>query len=120
MITRESLKAIRADINAALALVMAKHGLSSLGCDGGRYNSENFTLKVAGVAQGGDSKEVARYKRYMPLYRLPPLGTIFSSEGMSHTIIGLSTRNSVYTTRSDGRRFRFKLASVLEITGSTT
>lgn len=120
MIDKQTLILIRTDINAALASVAEKHGLKSLSTDGGRYNSENFTMKLSGVIEGGDDKEAARYKRYQSIYSLPPLGTVFNSRGMSHTIRGLSTRNSVYTRRSDGRSFRFPVDSVVRLTRKST
>lgn len=111
--TRESLKLLRADIDAALAQVAAKHGiaLASARCT---FSSDNFKLAVEGATKQASGEvntpEAASFNAMAAFYRLKPenLGASVRIEGEEYRISGLrpnAKKRPICLTRvRDGQR----------------
>jgi hypothetical protein len=111
-ISRDTLRNIRPEINAALAVIAAAHGLKSLTVGSGSFDaaSGHFTLKLEGVAEGGIDKNAATYERSR-LYKpsLPPLGTTFKVGREAYEIVGMNSAGGRLNVRrvSDGKSFLY-------------
>jgi len=107
MITKEMLRALRFDIDAALVAVAEKHGLKSLTTGSATFGPGHFTMKLDGLAEGGKSREAARYES-AGFLGLPPLGSTFRSGGHTYTTVGLNTTGSkVLCDREDGKTYLY-------------
>lgn len=127
---KTKLTILRADIDAALAAVAAKHGLTvQLGnC---KYNDHNatytsLTMTVASpdVDKFGFNPNSEEAKAYEHIRKygdadtksLPDLGTTFMSNALQHKIVGWARRRSkrpVMTVTPDGRKWIFPVEQVL-------
>lgn len=92
-----NLKAIRADIDAALAAVAAKHGIKlATGKCTYEPSAATFKVEAATLTETGDAmtKEAVDFVRYAPLWNLSPgmLFATFTSRGESYKIIGAMPR----------------------------
>jgi hypothetical protein len=101
MITRPLLRAITADINAALASIAKTHGVQ-IKVGNGSFTTDNATIKIE-VASIGDNglaktKEATDFERYATSFGLKPedLGTVFESRGVKYTLIGAKSRSTKY------------------------
>lgn len=95
---KEMLKAVRADMTAALAAVAAKHGLKSLVATNCTYDPAGaFTFKVEGVTADGVDRNAALYDRERDIFGLPPRGTKFAVRGVTHEIVGMTSGGKVLT-----------------------
>lgn len=127
IITREMLRAIRADIDAALVTVAEKYELKSLTTGSATFGSSHFTIKLDGVSVGGKTKEAERYESPSAKFLgLPPLGTYFKSAGHMYKTAGLnSTGSKVLCDRDDGKTYLIPidnciaLCAVMEQKGKT-
>jgi hypothetical protein len=94
-ITRDQLRDIRQDLNAAMAAIAAKHGLGRLEATNASFAGDAFTFKLEGLKAGGLSKEAQRYNLYRVSADLPPLHTtILLRDGKKYTIEGMNTTGS--------------------------
>ena len=101
-ITKDLLRSFRADLDAALAPLTKKYGLSSLKAGSATYSAGGtFTMKVEGLADGGIDKDAERYNANRSWLELPPLGTKFLVRGSEDTIIGLTKGTKVITKRGE-------------------
>lgn len=117
---KAKLKVIRADINAALASVEAKHKLKfNLGRI--TYTSNDFRVKLEGLSTGGsaNSADADRIqfesKAYLAGVKKTAFGEKFTSNGRTFTIDGLNLRANKYpikATDSRGRRYKFSVRSL--------
>lgn len=120
-LSKDLLRALRADIDAALVDVAKRHGLKSLQAGNCSYNSGggSFTFKLNGVVEGGLDKEASAYearRRYDPT--LPPLGAAFEYGGRTYTVAGANRGTRLFADRDDGKRFVFPRDVVARLTGS--
>ena len=120
-ITRDQLKALRADIDAALIDVAKRHGLKSLTAAKCKYRDDSFTFSVEGVVEGGLDKEAAEYemrRQYDPT--LPALGTTFTQGVHSYSVIGANRGRKIIAQRTDGMKFLFPRELFNRLTGKAT
>lgn len=121
-ITRDLLRTLRTDIDAALLAVAKKHGVM-LTMGNASFTSDNATMKmsivpaskeaVAAVASGASPKDVqaaADYKRLCTVYNLHPswLNMTFQHGGSTLTVIGLlpnKRKNNVLVQGTGGGRY---------------
>lgn len=115
--TVETLKRIRPEIDAALAVIAKKYGIEKLALGKGTYdNSGSFSFKLEGVMAGGLSVEAQMYEAIREYEGLPPLGSHFDSAGTTHTIIGANrTGTKVLTTAFTGKKYLFTVMGVKRI-----
>ena len=118
-ISKELLKAIRQDLDAALASVAKIHNLAELRSSSCTFDrSGNFTFKVEGTVEGGLDKDASRYEANRIMFGLPPLGTKFKSNNKEHTICGMnSTASKVYTDATDGKKYQFPRDQINRLAG---
>lgn len=93
-ITRDDLRDIRNDINAALASVAAKHGLRTLAAGNASFTGDAFTIKLDGIKEGGLSKEAQRYQQYRAALNLPPLKSTIEFRSRQYRVEGMNTTGS--------------------------
>jgi hypothetical protein len=112
---KPTVRAIAADVVAALSAVAAKHGVS-FSYKGGSYSSTSCTLKIeaAVIGENGivETAERTNYKTYAAMYELYSdwLDTTFMNRGQEFKIVGLrpnSAKSPVICERADGKRFVF-------------
>lgn len=126
-IDRASLQLLRGEMDAALAVVAAKYGLT-IKCGNGKYAIANgsFTVNIATTDEGGDARtqEAVEYDRWQALRNLPDRGTEFTSRGETFCIVGYRPRahkRPILVTRvRDGKSFVFPVDSVKRLCGITT
>jgi hypothetical protein len=115
-ITKEMLKAIRPEINAALLAVAKKFELQSLACGKCIYDPSGgfFTMKVEGIAAGGVDANAKRYTDNMRWTGLPPLGFEFTQRDGTYRTCGMNTTGSkvICERTGDGKKFLFHLDDV--------
>jgi hypothetical protein len=111
-ITREMLRNMRADLDAALVSVGNKYNIT-LKASTCSYTENTLTFKLEG-ATGDDSKEAADYQRVAVAHHLPPLGTPITLPGSphKHTIVGWRGR-SVIVESARGAKYRVSVDDVL-------
>ena len=109
-ITKEMLRAIRVDMDAALVAVASKYNLSSLKAGNCTFSPDvSFAMKVSGLVEGWLSADESRYVASLFL-GLPPLGFEFSAGGTQYKTFGINTTGSkvIATKVSDGKKYLFK------------
>ena len=118
-LTKDQLRALRIDIDAALAPLAAKHNLSSLAAGRCTYTtSGNFTMKVEGVAQGGMDKLAAEYEAQRQWDdSLPPVGAEFTYGREEYKIAGCKSRGTKIVAKrtSDSKDFLFPRDAVVKL-----
>jgi hypothetical protein len=111
-LTSNQVKSILADIDAALAEVAKKHGLDSLRISGkASFDSDNFHVKITGVAQGGKDEAARRYEVNFCSYGWPPLKTSFTFNREEYTITGTNNTatNILAKNITNGQSYIFKV-----------
>ena len=88
------IQALRNDINAALAAVAAKHGLSKLAATNAKFTDSTVDFKLEAVEAGGLTKEAQRYAESAKMFGLPPLGTPVAFGTTTYTPTGMNTTGS--------------------------
>lgn len=123
---RPAVLALRNEINQALALIGAQHGVViSLGSAKFTPSNATFKLEVATKTQDGDvqTKEATAFKMLAKAYDLEPsdLGRTFVSNGRHFTITGLNPKRPKYpicaTCKEDGRSYKFPEKNVKLLMG---
>jgi hypothetical protein len=116
MVDRESLKIIRAQIDAALADIATLNGLQTLRTGACTFDREgSFTFKVEGLAQGGLSREAQAYKQYAAFYkRMPELFAVvkLGAAREDYRITGLRRTKVLAEKLSNGKTYLFQLAQL--------
>lgn len=114
-ITKELLKTLRVDMDAALAAVAEKHGVS-LKVGNCTFSADTFTFKVEGIAEGGVTKEAAYYEMMAKFDKeLPPLNAVVKVCGQLFNVVGMRSRgkNTMVIKRvTDGKIFVASAMSV--------
>lgn len=112
---RTNLRALQADIDAALAAMAEKHGIQ-IKAGGASFGATAATFKVelAVIGDGGVAKtrHATEFELFASSYGLAPtdLGREFTYKGNGYKITGLSTKSRrfpVEASRTDGRTFKF-------------
>lgn len=120
-IDKSFLKLLRPEIDAALSVIAAKHGLQSLRCGNGSYDPHagSFSFKLEGLGEGAMGKEAALYTSSSAAFLgLPPLGTAFRSSGVDYKTAGLNSSGSkVICERADGKKYLFTVDIVKALCG---
>lgn len=107
-------KALRTDINAVLAPLASKKGLTlKLGhCTFDRANG-NFTFKLDGTVKGGLTKEEASYETLRSLRpKLPPLRSTFVLDDRTFQIAGANSTRSKVIARMKGKEYNVPISVV--------
>ena len=115
---RVTLRVLRADIEAALASVAAKHNLT-VTTGGIRYSPTLATVKVEFAKEGSGNRVEQEFKRYAELFDLSPddLGKKFKFNGAVFTVTGLkpnSPKFPLLATRADGKVFKFPVTTFVK------
>jgi hypothetical protein len=98
---RTNLRLISADLEAAIAPVAAKYGIT-LSYKGARFLEDNATFKIEaatiGVSGVANTRERDNFKLYASMYDLKDtdLDREITYAGKQYIIIGLNTRRSKY------------------------
>lgn len=115
------LKAIRSDIDAALATIAAKHGIEiKTGKAVYDPTALNFTFKVDGQFPGGISKEGRLYEMVSKYEAgLPELGAVLRHpRGEILTIVGANTTGTkILAKHADGKTYLYPVESIVKING---
>jgi hypothetical protein len=120
-ISRDFLRVLRADIDAALVEVAKRHGLKSLTADGCKYRDDSFTFSVEGVVEGGLDRQAAEYEmRRKYDDKLPALGTTFKQGVRTFTVVGANRGSKIIAARDDGKRFLFPHTLFARLTQNAT
>lgn len=94
-ITPDMLRALRSDINAALAPLATKYGLTKLAAGNASYSAGAFTMKLEGLATGGLTKEEQRYDKHRAtgwqMQWLPARGAAVLYGGDQFTATGINS-----------------------------
>lgn len=116
-ITKELLRAMREDINAALKAVAEKHKVSIEAGHASFTAGGTFTFKLEGLANGGKSIEAQRYESSIALLNLPPLGTDVELQGKAFVTTGLNTTGTkvLLARLSDRKEFQIPTSTLLRI-----
>jgi hypothetical protein len=115
---RQSLRALRVDLDQAMATIASKYGIQ-LSAGNISFTSETATIKVqAGVVKNGTvvTKEAKDFDRYKGLVGLGSLnvGDTIQLQGKEYTISGYKPRSKkapVLVTR-DGRSYKVSVEMV--------
>ena len=115
MLTRDSLRDIRADMDKVLQEVAKRHGLSKLIAGHASFDPHAgfFTMKVEGTAAGGITKEAARYnelRNFTP--NLPEVGDVTRVGGKLYIIRGCNTTGTKVLGELEGKRYLLTVPSV--------
>lgn len=104
---KNAIPQLRIDINAALAEVAKKHGLSKLQATNAKYTSDSCTFTVEAIMEGGLSKEAARYDANRGILGLPPLGTEINAGRDIWIPTGINTTGSkvIATKKDNGKSY---------------
>jgi len=111
MINREILRALRADMDAALAAVATKHGLKSLTAGHCTFTESSCVFKVEGVAVGGESPDARRFRDNAHSIGCFPddLGREIAINRTRFTVSGMGSGGAIFIARiPDGKIFRFR------------
>lgn len=120
MITRNIVKSLDIDINAALKQISEKYGIA-LNLKSIRFSSETLKISIDGVAGGLENPNAALendFKRNYICYGLTAdaLGKTFISGGQEFKIIGSKSRNSkmpiIAMKVSTGQKYKFPASNV--------
>ncbi len=113
-ITRETAQGLVTDIQAALAAVEKKYGIT-LACESTRFGDNTFTTRIEGRPAGLETKEQQetreqreRYQRNAGSLRLPPLDSEFAINRETYQIRGMkraAKNNIVIERKRDARSF---------------
>lgn len=106
---RDLLKALRVDIDAALAAVAQKHGVKTLRTGNATFDpgAGSFTFKLEGVVEGGQGKDASRLEMERRFDSgLPAVGQAFTYGGTVYTAAGINTKaTKILARRADGKVF---------------
>lgn len=108
-ISKDFVKTLRPEIDAALAAIAKAHGLASL--RGGNCSFDpiagTFTLKVEGLAANALGKDASRYVQTHEMLGLPVRGTEFTANGIAYKTDGISSTGAKVTIvrLSDEKKF---------------
>jgi hypothetical protein len=114
-ITKEIVKAMRDDINAALAAVSKKYNVT-LKAGNASYEAHLVKFKLEWLANSADGKAVDKQavalQKYGYMYGITPnmAGKTFKVGGNVYTLVGLQptrTKRPIIGSRTDGKRFIF-------------
>ena len=115
---KQLLVSLRPQIDAALAEVASRNGLTSLRAGNGTFNPDagEFTFKLEGKIEGAKGAEAVRYEQNARWLNLPPLGSKFQAGGHEYETAGLnSTGSKVLCKRTeDGKAYLFPAEGVAQ------
>lgn len=112
-VTQEQLRAIRADIDAALVGIKAKHGLSELALGTCTYDPNGpFKFQLKGVGGGGKTRERIQYEMEAKYVFLPPLDQPFTYGAETFVPIGVRGTKVEMTRPGETKVFVAKIDAV--------
>ncbi len=120
MLTKDKLRAIRADIDAALVSIATKHGCPELKLGNASYSQEgSFTFKLNGVIGGGLTKEASAYEHYRSMFpKMPQLNSKFNDRGTEFYVRGLAGKSVQIERISDGKAYRMRFHDFCQVVGA--
>lgn len=112
-VNKVMLKAVRADLDAALVAIMEKHGLQKLTTGNCSFDPSagSFTFKVEGIAEGGMGKEASRLNLEATYdAALPKVDEGFFYGGKRYVATGMNTTGSKVLVRleTNGKTYLIK------------
>ena len=116
-VSKDLLKDLRAEINAALVPIAQKFNLQRLQAGNATFNATRFSIKLEGEAQGAKSEDQERYELLGATLGLPPIGTKLTYNRQDYETCGLPARGgSVLIKRlSDGRQYKLDAGTVIAL-----
>ena len=118
---KSNLSGLRTDINAALAEVMKKHGIS-IEIGNISFSGEQFTTKLTAKTGSSTTEESAKneWEKYATVYGMKPewFGKKVFISGSNHTITKLlpsKRKNIVQITSADGKKYITSAATIIGI-----
>lgn len=105
--TRENLKTLRTEIDAALLAIAQKHGFT-MGIGSINFFADRFTCKIEARVVGAESEEVVRYRQNAVFYRLPELNSEVKLGCDIFLVRGMKSRgknNILIERQRDGKSF---------------
>lgn len=111
---KDTINKVRADLVAALAVIAKKHGLKSLAPGNATFTGSSFTIKIEGIAAGGQSVEQQRYEGARASLGLPALGTQFIFKDVQYVTDGINTTGTKLMVKRvvDGKGYLMGTAAV--------
>jgi hypothetical protein len=111
--TKDMLKDVRVDVDAALEQIAKTYGIAKLRLGNCTYDptAGSFTFKLEGVMEGGIGKEGARLQMEQSFDAdLPKVGESFFFGTSNYTATGMNTTGSKVVVRreKDGKTFLIK------------
>lgn len=106
---KDAIAQLRIDINAALAEVAKKHGLSKLQAGNAKYTADSCTFALEAIKEGGHSKEASRYEANAGILGLPPLGTEVNTGKDTFIPTGLNSTGSkvIVTKKANNKSYLY-------------
>lgn len=116
-VSKDLLKDLRTEINAALLPVAQKFNLQRLEAGNATFNATRFNIKLEGEVHGAKSEDQERYELLAAKLGLPPIGTKLTYKGEEYETRGLPARGaSVLIKRlRDGREYKMDAVTVIAL-----
>lgn len=112
-ITRDDVKRLHAEVNAAMETIAAAHGLSYTP-KGGSFSSVSFATRVefaVRVTDAGKSLDETRFAMYALSFGLEArdYGAEFTNKGLRYKLVGIDPKRRQYPYRCerDGKQYNF-------------
>ena len=118
--TKDQAKTVGSDIEAAIAPVLAKHGLALSGQSGSYGDALRVTIEMR---PAGQEEGEAAFGRYAPLYGIPAekLGAEFRSGSKTYRLTGINPRATSMPMLArgvaDGKTYKFTVDAVKRALG---
>lgn len=107
IINRDLLRALRAEIDAAVAKIASKHGIT-MQTGNARFTAQSFTFKLEGALLGAPKIEESLWKLYAPAYGLDldMLHREVRYGNRTFTVVGFKKGGRSVLLESAGKQYR--------------
>jgi hypothetical protein len=108
------LRNLRADVDKALAPLLAAYKLSSLKVGAGTYTRDgSFTFKLEGVTEGGLTRDASAYESWRAMRpNLPPLGSTIEVRGRPYIVRGMNRTGTKVKAEAGGKTWLLPIGLV--------